>query len=120
MKVIIAGSRTITDASLIERAVEDAGFTITQVVSGCQKTRDRITGKIVGGVDWLGECWAAQHGVSIERFPADWDELGRAAGPIRNAEMAKYADALILIHNGSKGSLSMLALAQGWTEDLRS
>lgn len=112
MKTIIAGSRTITDFSLVERATKDCRFPITEVVSGCQKTRDPVTRKIVGGVDWLGERWAYRNKISVKLFPANWSELGKAAGPIRNAEMADYADALILIHTGSKGSANMLELAR--------
>ena len=41
-------------------------------------------------------------------FDADWETHGKAAGPIRNAQMAKYADALLLIWDWkSKGSANM-------------
>jgi len=41
-------------------------------------------------------------------FPADWDTHGRAAGPIRNKQMAEYGDALLLIWDGeSRGSANM-------------
>lgn len=43
-----------------------------------------------------------------KEFPADWKAHGKAAGPIRNKQMAEYADALLLIWDGeSKGSASM-------------
>lgn len=112
MKTIIAGSRTITDYSLVERAVKESGFEITEVVSGGQKTYDPVTRKPVGGVDFFGEVWAHKHGIPVEQFPAEWDTSGRAAGPIRNAEMASCAEALICIHTGGKGSASMLRVAR--------
>ena len=34
MRVIIAGSRTITDMLELEKAVKDSGFTITEVLCG--------------------------------------------------------------------------------------
>lgn len=111
MKTIIAGSRDITSYSLVKQAVIDSGFTITEVVSGSQKTRD-AQGKIVGGVDYLGEIWAHNMGIPVKSFPAQWSELGKAAGPVRNAEMAEYAEALICIHTGGNGSASMLRLAR--------
>jgi len=41
-------------------------------------------------------------------YEALWEEHGKAAGPIRNAQMAMNADGLLLIWDGvSKGSLSM-------------
>jgi len=44
----------------------------------------------------------------ITSFKPDWGTHGRAAGPIRNREMAKYGDALLLIWDGaSRGSANM-------------
>ena len=45
--------------------------------------------------------------------PADWDKHGKAAGPIRNAEMAEVADALIAFWDGqSRGTANMISLAK--------
>jgi hypothetical protein len=71
-----------------------------------------------GDVDLAGEDWAARHGVPVKLFPADWDKLGRAAGPIRNRQMAEYAALaddceLLLIWDGkSPGSRSMRSEAE--------
>ena len=101
MRVIIAGSRHITDPDLLKASVEDSDFEITEVVSGGAK-----------GVDRLGEDYARQEGISITRFPARWERHGRSAGPIRNSEMAEYADALIAIWDGeSPGTRDMLRQA---------
>lgn len=103
MKVIIAGSRTITDARLVEEAIRLSGFHITEVVSG----------KAPNGVDGLGEAWATRNQIPVAQFPADWDTYGKAAGPIRNAQMAKYADALICVWDGvSPGSNNMIRTAR--------
>ena len=102
MKTIIAGSRTILDLKAVEQAVRESGFTITEVVSGCSK-----------GVDTLGEIWANNKKVPVKRFPAKWEELGRKAGPLRNLEMAAYADALIAVWDGtSRGTKHMIDHAQ--------
>src|SRR5690606_17166906 len=98
MKTIIAGTRTLDDASLVDNAVRECGWSISEVVSGCCR-----------GVDALGSQWADRNSVPVVLFPADWDSFGTRAGPLRNREMARYADALILIWDGkSKGSSSML------------
>lgn len=100
MKVIIAGSRNMpeTDFYLIEKAVKESGLEITEVV--CGKAR---------GADMLGWHWAHLNGVPVKEFPADWKRYGRAAGPIRNKQMAEYGDALIVfLYPGSKGSMNML------------
>lgn len=103
MKTIIAGSRTITDYLTVVAAITASGFHITEVVSG----------KEPKGVDALGERWAMLEGIPIKAFPADWDTYGRPAGQIRNRQMARYADALILVWDGqSKGSTGMLRYAK--------
>lgn len=104
MKVIIAGSRSIDDYDLVCQAIKESGWEdkITEVVSGdCY------------GIDKLGAEWAIYRHIPIKTFPARWDLYGLSAGPIRNAKMAEYADALILIWSGSsKGSKSMKEKAE--------
>lgn len=115
MKVIIAGSRTITDYELIVKAVLESKFNVTEVVSGhAAQTKDKVTGKWMDSVDRLGERFSLEYlHQEPKLFPADWDKHHKAAGPIRNRQMAEYADALILVWNGaSKGSANMLAEAK--------
>jgi hypothetical protein len=103
MKVIIAGSRDIKDYDLVLQAVQNFQReygSITEVVSGCEPR----------GVDYMGEVWAQGHKVPIKQFPPDW-KLGRRGGPIRNSQMAEYAEGLIVIHHASSGSLDMLGKA---------
>lgn len=98
MKVIIAGSRNITDYNMIEQIINKSKFNITEVVCGCAI-----------GVDRVGQQWAKNNSIKIEEMPANWNRHGRAAGPIRNSEMAKYADAAIIIWDGkSPGSKNMI------------
>jgi len=100
MKVIIAGSRHMpkSDYPLVDKAVKDSGFDVTEVVCGLAR-----------GGDLLGERWGNEHGVSVTYFPAEWKRYGRAAGPIRNEQMALYGDALIVfLYPNSRGSLNML------------
>jgi hypothetical protein len=63
------------------------------------------------GVDTIAIEWAKANHLPVNVFPADWSKHGKSAGPIRNAEMAKYADALICIRwDYSKGSKNMAEL----------
>lgn len=102
MKVIVAGGRDITAKNAVLEAIKESGFTITELISGG-----------ASGVDAVGEWWAAEAGVPIKRFLADWSKHGKSAGPKRNAQMAAYADALVLVWDGkSRGSASMLAEAK--------
>lgn len=98
MKIIIAGTRTVTDYSVVCRAVESSGFDISMVVSGGAR-----------GVDTLGERWAREHGAHFIRMPADWGRHGKSAGMKRNREMARYADGLVAIWDGrSRGTKGMI------------
>lgn len=99
MKLIIAGSRHLEEPSVLPLLMEwrAMGSDVTEVVSGgCR------------GVDAAGELYASYVDLPVKQFPADWKTHGRAAGPIRNKQMAEYADALLLIWDGkSRGSQNM-------------
>lgn len=108
MKVIIAGSRTITDYGTVVGAIEESGFEITEVVSGTAR-----------GVDQLGERYAMDECITIKRFPAKWRKSGKYnpnAGFIRNEKMVDYVapyGALVLVWDGqSKGSAHTLKFAK--------
>lgn len=102
MKTIIAGSRNLNDPKLVQLAVKDCGWDITEVVCGGAK-----------GIDTIGAGWAKENNIPVKFFPADWDTLGKRAGIMRNLEMACYADALIAIWDGiSKGTLHMITAAK--------
>lgn len=65
------------------------------------------------GADKLGERYAAEHNLTIERFPAEWDKYGKYAGPRRNAQMAQAADAVLVFWDGkSKGTKNMIENAK--------
>lgn len=102
MKLIIAGSRDlIVDPLFITNTMDHFTIDRTQikeVVSGC-----------ANGIDSCGELWAKEQLVPIVKFPADWDTHGKAAGPMRNKQMAQYADAalIIMVKGGSPGSKNM-------------
>lgn len=101
MKTIIAGSRSITSIKTVRKAIDASNLTVTEVVSGGAR-----------GVDSLGEKWASHNHIPVKRFIADWNRHGRSAGPIRNRQMADYADALIAIWDGeSRGTKNMIGQA---------
>lgn len=103
MKTIIAGSRTIHDYNIVDQAVFESGFEITEVVSGYAR-----------GVDTVGEAWSLVNGLGYAKsFKADWDRFGNSAGHYRNIEMGNYAEALIAVWDGvSRGTKDMIKFAE--------
>lgn len=102
MKVIVAGSRTVTDAALVAEAIKKSGFAMTELVSGCCE-----------GADTLAEEYAQQNNIPIHHFPADWKKHGKSAGPKRNKQMAEYGQALVAVWDGcSRGTADMINKAR--------
>lgn len=103
MKVIIAGSR---DAP--KHVLDCLAFVIDQLINKRWEIDEIVSGGCAGP-DMAGEDWAIVYGVPVKRFDADWKKHGKAAGPIRNREMADYADAAVVIWDGkSRGSKNMI------------
>lgn len=103
MKVIIAGSRSITDKEILERTIKESMFNIDTIL--CRMC--------YSGVDKLAVEYALKHKVPIDKYNAEWDKYGTAAGPIRNKKMVENADALIAIWDGkSRGTKNVVMLAR--------
>lgn len=102
-KIIIAGGRDFNDYTLLTKVCNEAiprmaGDNTPVIISGG-----------AAGADSLGEQYAQENGIAIERHPADWKKHVKAAGPIRNAEMAACADFLIAFWDGkSRGTQNMM------------
>lgn len=88
MRLIIAGSRTITDYNLLRTLVlrsklwEKYGKKL-EVISGMAK-----------GVDTLGVEFAQKAKLKLWEFPVthqDWSKHGKSAGHIRNRRMGDFA-----------------------------
>ena len=105
-KVIIAGCRDFTDYELLREKcdyhLQNLRLEDIVIVSGH-----------ASGADSLGERYAQERGFQLETYPADWKAHGRAAGPIRNAKMARVAHALIAFWDGkSRGTKNMIDTAR--------
>lgn len=106
-KVIIAGGRNFSDYGLLK---ERCDYFLQNKI---KESRVVIISGHATGADALGERYAQERGLSLDAHPADWNKHGRAAGPIRNKEMAEVADALIAFWDGaSRGTANMIDLAK--------
>ena len=111
-RVIIAGSRDFDDYELLKETMDRLLINRTdEIVILSGKAR---------GADTLGERYARERGYFIEEHPADWIRHDRAAGPIRNEQMAQRADALVAFWDGqSPGTKSMIDLARKYKLKVR-
>jgi len=102
MKLIIAGSRTLTDYQRLCQVLAPDRHRITQVLTGEAR-----------GADRLGFRWAWQHTVPSQCFRADWERFGKSAGVRRNYQMAQAGDMLLAFWDGrSAGTQHMISCMQ--------
>ena len=116
LRVVIAGSREFDDFPMLMGKCTDILSGIANTNNNIDKVR--IVSGTARGADQLGEQYAKLAGYEVSRFPADWNGLGKRAGYVRNAEMAKFAvedgnyGVLIAFWDGkSKGTKHMIDLA---------
>lgn len=104
MKLIIAGSRDLNvSTEFIEEQILKFNISPYIVISGG-----------ANGIDRCGELFAKKLLLHCMVFEANWQLHGKSAGPLRNQQMAKEADALLLIWDGkSAGSRDMKSKMQG-------
>ncbi|MEE3485376.1 MAG: SLOG family protein [Bacteroidales bacterium] len=106
-RVIIAGSRSFSNYELLKE------HCLSLLQEKMRTHRVIIVSGHAHGADTMGERFAKEQGLTVELHPAKWRGLGKAAGMIRNAEMARASDALIAFWNGkSRGTAHMISFAR--------
>ena len=98
--LIVAGGRDFDDWDMMNEALyRFPMILVTEFVNGMCET----------GADEMAREYARKRGRKVHKFPADWDELGKKAGPIRNGVMAAFAHVLIAFWDGkSPGTRDMI------------
>lgn len=79
VRVLVCGSRTFSHRG-----------PIGAVLFGIKKQNPDWVTVIEGGApgaDYIAREWAEDHADEHLQFPANWDEYGKRAGPIRNQQM---------------------------------
>ena len=98
MKLLIVGSRSITDFDLSPHISPD----VDTIISGG-----------AGGVDTLAEEYADRHRLSKYIMRPRYDLYGRGAPLRRNEQMVDIADAVLIVWDGqSKGTNYTLKYSQ--------
>ncbi len=89
-------------AQILSAAVDRLG--VVRMVMGDQK-----------GADYLASSWCYEHDVPFQIYEANWQGLGRAAGPARNLLMIKSEStmpAICIAFPGSRGTRDMVKQAE--------
>jgi len=102
-RVLICGGRDYHDndtlCAALDRLHAEHGFTV--VIAGGAR-----------GADTLAAQWAEHRGIPTKVYVAEWEKLGRKAGPIRNQRMLDEGKPdLVIAFRGGTGTAGMMALA---------
>lgn len=105
VRVLICGSRTWEDEGPVREVLRGLNTHIV-VIHGAARGVDAMAGRL-----------AEEMGMKVLAFPAQWNRYGRAAGPIRNAQMLREGDpnvvyAFALDLKTSRGTANMVAQAR--------
>jgi hypothetical protein len=108
MRILVTGSRDWTDVAVIDDALREAvrGVPADEVVI--------VHGDCPTGADAIVDMLALASGFTVEKYPAQWEVHGKAAGPIRNAKMVEDgADVCLAFPQGvSRGTRGCIELAK--------
>lgn len=100
MKYAVVGCRWFKDYKTLAKVLDE--HKITAIVSGGAR-----------GTDTLAERYGAERGLPVEVVKPEWERFGKKAGPIRNIEIVKRADAVIAFWDGrSKGTASTIEITR--------
>lgn len=105
MKVLVCGGRDYDDKAVVYAMLDriHVEHPISLVIDGG-----------ANGADLLARSWGWDRDVKRRTFPAKWKEHGKAAGPIRNAQMLSEGEPdLVVAFPGGRGTANMVSLARG-------
>lgn len=106
MKVLVCGGRDYADRQTL--------FAFLDSVANPRNVEVVIEGE-APGADTLAREWAEQHRIPVLMFPAEWKIHGKAAGPIRNAQMLREGKPDLVVAfptPASRGTWHMVRIAR--------
>lgn len=78
------------------------------------RIKEVVTGGCKTGADADAKQWADDLSIPVITFPADWDNLGKPAGPIRNSAMVEFVTTktnltpMLIAFPGGKGTADII------------
>jgi hypothetical protein len=103
MRIIVCGGRDYNDGEVIYRVLLSYNHHDPKptLVHGACTGADLLAAKIATDLGW-----------ETDPFPAKWDQLGNAAGPIRNKAMARAGADVCIAFPGGTGTDNMIGAAR--------
>lgn len=102
--LIVCGGRDYEDSRAVYWALDQV-----RSRKGVKKIKQ---GGCRTGADEFARSWAEQNGAECESFDADWETHGKAAGPIRNQQMADSGADGCIAFPGGRGTADMVRRAE--------
>jgi len=97
MRILVCGGRSFANLTAVYTTLDDYLPDVRTVIHGGEQGADQIAGE-----------WAERNGVAVHVFPAQWQKYGKAAGPIRNAQMLEEGHPdLVIAFPGGRGTADM-------------
>lgn len=85
---------------------------VQQLVAGLKPTTVVVSGGARGVDNWAEQA-ARKRGLSVDIFPADWQQFGKSAGYIRNRAIIDSVDGVVAFWDGqSRGTAHAIQLAR--------
>lgn len=113
MRVLICGGRDYADRDAVFRELDALTGDVSDEHPLGTISLTIIHGDCPTGADRWADEWAIVNWSDFDRFPADWKQHGRAAGPIRNTRMiAEGKPDLVLAFPGGRGTADLVRKAE--------
>lgn len=110
-RVLVCGGRDFEDWATVQETLDavHAEHIIDLIIHGGAT-----------GADSLGGRWAHENKIPVARYEANWEYIGRSAGPIRNQSMLRFGKPdLVLAFPGGRGTDNMVKQAEAAGVDVR-
>jgi hypothetical protein len=100
VRVLVCGGRDFEDAEMVRDVL--SVLPISALIEGGAR-----------GADRLAREYAKSRAIPLQSYRAEWDRLGRAAGPLRNRKMlVEGRPDLVVAFPGGRGTADMVQQAR--------
>ncbi len=103
MRILVCGGRDYTNTYVMKAVLKDYFYGPEDcLICGMAKGADMMAFHYVDATDSHIEC-----------YPANWDEYGRSAGPIRNQQMLDEGKPdIVIAFPGGRGTAHMIKISK--------